>query len=148
VQTGLLSYVPRIWDNDPCGETAAAEILHPYGIAGLGGEVIEAAIGTAAHEAAIRAAYPERVNAAANEGFVYLCPIRTSVPNACMVGIARLRYRPHTTRTGAWVAELESSSPEIAPNLPKRSPSAVTHGSKCKSSFRSSLITAKRTIEP
>lgn len=114
VQTGLLLYVPHLWDNDPtAGELAASEILHPYSMAGYGGEAIEVDIGRAAHEAGLRMAYEEKVTAAAYEGFHYLCPVRSSIPNACMVGVARLRYRPHTSRTGAWMTRLVESGPAI-----------------------------------
>ena len=112
-RTGLLSYVPHLWDNDPEAPSTAAEIIHPYGITGHGGEPCELEIGEAAHEAAIRMAYAERVTAAEDEGFRYLCPVRSSIPNACMIGVARLRYRPHTKRTGAWITELESTAPAI-----------------------------------
>lgn len=113
-QTGLLSYIPHIWDNDPTtGDMAAAEILHPYGMAGYGGEAIEMEIGRAAHEAGRRMAYAEKVAAAEYDGFHYLCPIRSSIPNACMVGVARLRYRPHTSRTGAWMTRLRETSPTL-----------------------------------
>jgi hypothetical protein len=114
LQTGLLSYVPHVWDNDPTtGEMAPSEILHPYGMAGYGGEAIEMEIGRAAHEAGLRMAYAEKVAAAEYEGFSYLCPIRSSIANACMVGVARLRYRPHTSRTGAWMKRLLELSPAI-----------------------------------
>jgi hypothetical protein len=80
---------------------------------GYGGESIELEIGRAAHEAGLRMAYEERVTNASYEGFRYLCPVRSSIPNACMVGVARLRYRPHTSRTGAWMTRLLESGPGI-----------------------------------
>jgi hypothetical protein len=114
METGLLSYVPHLWDNDPTtSEMTASEILHPYGMTGYGGESIELEIGQAAHEAGLRMAFEERVTNASYEGFRYLCPVRSAVPNACMVGVARLRYRPHTSRTGAWMTRLLESGPAI-----------------------------------
>jgi hypothetical protein len=112
LQTSVLSYVPHVWDNDP-SEGGAAEILYPYGMACYGGEAIEVEIGRAAHEAGLRMAYEEKVTAASYEGFHYLCPVRSSIPNACMVGVARLRYRPHTSRTGAWMTRLQESGPAL-----------------------------------
>lgn len=118
VETGLLSYVPHLWDNDPeKGQIAAAEILLPYGISGSGGEAVEMAIGRAAHQAALRAAYPEKARAAAQEGFVHLCPVRSTIPHVCMVGVARLRYRPHTTRTGTWITRLKESGADLLREL-------------------------------
>jgi hypothetical protein len=110
-QTGLLTYVPHLWDNDPStGIDVQAEILHPYGLTGA--EDIERKIASAAHGAAMRVIIPGKVEAAFNEGFSLLCPVRSSIPNVCMVGVARLRYRPHTTRTGAWIENLNESGAE------------------------------------
>lgn len=109
---GLLSYVPHVWDNDP--SKGVAEIVYPHG--GLyvnqypGAEQAEVDIGLAAQIAALRAAHRERVEAAEKDGFTLLGPVSTSIPNACMVGVARLRYRPHTSRTGAWASRLGESS--------------------------------------
>jgi hypothetical protein len=100
---GLLSFVPHLWDGPPGeGKMGTAEIVHPYGIAGVGGEPIEIQIGSAAHKAVLSLAYSERLQAAASEGFRHFCPVRSALPNVQLVGVGRLRYRPHTRRTGAW----------------------------------------------
>jgi hypothetical protein len=39
------------------------------------------------------------------------CPVLRTRPNAQMIGVWRLTYRPHTKRTAAWFAELQSSAP-------------------------------------
>jgi hypothetical protein len=95
--SGLLSFVPHIWERDH----EQSEILFPYGV-GDGAEQIEREIAASAHATAERLAFPERVAAAAKEGFNLLAPIRASCPDACMIGIPRLRYRPKTKRTGDW----------------------------------------------
>jgi hypothetical protein len=102
---GLLSFIPHIFEND----SPEAEIHHPYGMGGKGDEPIETEIGTAADMAA-RAMCPEWViENAENEGFEYFCPVSRSMPNIEMIGVARLRYRPHTRRTAAWYAQLQQS---------------------------------------
>jgi hypothetical protein len=33
---------------------------------------------------------------AINDGFYYFAPVKNTLPNVQMVGVARLHYRPHT----------------------------------------------------
>jgi hypothetical protein len=100
---GLLSFVPHIFEND----SPESEIHHPYGIGTKGEEPIETEIGDAA-EMAARAMCPEwMIENAENEGFEHFCPISRTMPNIQMIGVARLRYRPHTSRTAAWYAQLQ-----------------------------------------
>ena len=106
--SGLLSFVPHIWERDH----EQSEILFPYGV-GDGAEQIEREIAASAHATAERLAFPERVAAAAKEGFNLLAPIRASCPDACMIGIARLRYRPKTKRTGDWYGDLQRQGSTI-----------------------------------
>ena len=100
---GLLSFIPHIFEND----SPEAEIHHPYGVGTQGEEPIETEIGEAA-ELAARAMCPEwMIEHAENEGFEHFCPASQTMPNIEMVGVARLRYRPHTSRTAAWYAQLQ-----------------------------------------
>ena len=101
---GLIGFVPHLFEND----TPQAEVVHPYGIGCNGEEPIEREIGEAADAAgremaAFRAEHGER------EGFEYFCPVARTLPEVKLVGVARLRYRPQTRRTGAWYAQLEES---------------------------------------
>ena len=41
-----------------------------------------------------------------NNTLGYLAPVARDYPDVQMVGIARLRYRPHTGRTGEWRSRL------------------------------------------
>ena len=43
----------------------------------------------------------------------YLAPVARDYPEVQMVGIARLRYRPHTGRTGEWRARLDEKLPGL-----------------------------------
>jgi hypothetical protein len=100
---GLLSFIPHLFEND----SPDAEIHHPYGIGTKGEDPIETEIGEAA-EAAARAMCPEWIiENAENEGFEYFCPVSRTMPNIEMIGVARLLYRPHTSRTAAWYAQLQ-----------------------------------------
>jgi hypothetical protein len=101
---GLLGFVPHLWDN----ETEQAEIIHPYGANGEG-EALEIAIGDAAHQAA-SAMLGDRCDEYIGD---HLAPVKRSIKNVCMIGVARLRYRPQTKRTAAWFAELNESGAEF-----------------------------------
>ncbi len=104
---GLLSFVPHIFEND----TDAAEPIHVYGIGGRAEAPIEREIGSAAHEAGSAMCLPTKPEKAMGDGFHYFCPVLRTKPSAQMIGVARLTYRPHTKRTGAWFAELQQSGP-------------------------------------
>jgi hypothetical protein len=104
-QMGLLTFVPHIFESD----IPSAEMQHPYGIGTKGEEPIEAEIGAAA-DAAARVMCPEwMVSQAEEEGYEHFCPVLRTQPNTQMIGVARLRYRPHTSRTAAWFAQLQQS---------------------------------------
>jgi hypothetical protein len=104
---GLLSYVPHIFEND----TDTAEPIHPYGLGATAEEPIEQDIGAAADRAARAMCLPSKLEAAEDDGFKHFCPILRSKPSAQMVGVARLKYRPHTRRTAAWQAQLHEAAP-------------------------------------
>jgi hypothetical protein len=105
---GLVTIVPYLFENS----TSEAEPIHPYGTGAKGHEEFENAIGAAARLAA-EAMVPEwQLN---NEDLSDLlwCPVPKTLPDVRMVGIARLLYRPHTSRTAAWYSRLGESA-EIA----------------------------------
>jgi hypothetical protein len=105
-KNGLLTFVPHLWDHD----SRQAEIVHPYGIDGIGGEQIEIDLGNAAHSAAEEMALECKVREAEEEDYIYLAPVKNTLPNVQMIGVARLTYRPHTRRTGDWFRELNESA--------------------------------------
>src|ERR1019366_7571209 len=93
VTQGLLTYVPHLWEN----ESDEAELLHGYGTC-EGGEPMEVEMGRAAHRAALAMVPEFKLRDAIAEGFSDLAPVANTFPNVQMVGVPRLRYRPHTTR--------------------------------------------------
>lgn len=103
---GLLSFVPHLWESD----SAQAEIIHPYGIKGIGGEPIEINLGDAAHRAGLFMGSEYQIQQAINEGYRHFAPIKKQYPNVQLFGMARLTYRPHTKRTSDWYAELQGAS--------------------------------------
>lgn len=103
---GLLGYVPHLFENS----TPQAEIIHPYGIGGGCEDAIDKQLADAADDAANAMCLPGPVENAINHGFVHFCPVVNTRPDVQMIGVARLRYRPHTQRTSAWYAELQSNA--------------------------------------
>lgn len=128
---GLVSFVPHLWDGEPGGGyMGQAEIIHPYGIAG-GGEDIEIEIANAAQSAAERVCYPDKLERAEVDGFVHLCPVRATIPDVQMIGVARLRYRPKTKRTGAWFANLHAEGREFVNSFDLISPDSSKQHRAC-----------------
>jgi len=105
---GLLRFVPHLWESDP----KQSEVLHAYGIEDVGGETLEVDLGGAAHAAAEAMVPDWKTESACEEGYIHLAPVKDSIPNVQMVGVARLTYRPHTKRTAQWFAELHRSAPD------------------------------------
>jgi len=97
VDLGLVEWVPYVFDSDD----DEAEPIHPYGI-GLS-ESIEDQIGRTASSAA-----ETLLEGCKSENYAsHLLPMRRHFEKVSMFGIARLRYRPHTSATAAWWAELQ-----------------------------------------
>jgi hypothetical protein len=96
---GLLEWVPHLFDSN----LEQAESIHPYGIGN--GDCLEDRLGTAAHEAGIALLTEGQADRAIEEGF-HLAPVPHHIAQVQMIGVARLRYRPHTKLTAAWWAEL------------------------------------------
>lgn len=102
----LIAFIPYLIENG----TSQAEILHPVGVGIFGEHAIEREIGDAAKAAALVMIFKPTVENAVMDGFTIFCPVLNIYPQAQMVGIARLLYRPHTRRTAAWYAELHEKS--------------------------------------
>jgi hypothetical protein len=84
-------------DND------AAEVVHPYAIGN--GEADERALTTSAKTAAETLLTPGQIEWTQARGLHLLPAPAHQLPNVQLVGIARLRYRPHTKATAAWFAK-------------------------------------------
>jgi hypothetical protein len=125
----LLSFVPHILEHD----TDEAQPMHPYGVGGAAEVAVESQIAEAADIAGRAMCLRERVyEAEAYHNCEHFCPVANTLPKVQMVGIARLTYRPHTKRTGAWFAELNSMAPgwiEIYQQLARKANDiAARHG--------------------
>ncbi len=106
---GLVTFVPHLWENG----SDNAEVIHAYGVDGAG-EPLEWEIGRAAHQAAL-AMIPEfKAETAMKEGFCHFAPVKRTLPDVQMIGVARLRYRPHTSRTREWYTYLAKNGPVLA----------------------------------
>ena len=101
VSLGLIEWLPHLMESSD----EEAEIIHPYGTGGS--DVLEDRLGEMAHEAAWALMTDRQRDWTENEGYNMLVPVPSHVQNVQMIGIARLRYRPHTKLTGAWRAELD-----------------------------------------
>src|SRR5713226_1194929 len=98
---GLIEWVPHLFESDEL----SAEIIHPVGLAGSAS--LEDRLGLAAHNAG-RAMLTDGQREWAAEKGLWLAPVPRHVANVQMIGIARLRYRPHTRVTAAWWADLNA----------------------------------------
>jgi hypothetical protein len=92
------------------GDDPEAEIIHPYGV--NGGEAAERELAHVAHEAAVAMMSDEQLWRAEVEGYPHLVPVRKHIAKAPLVEIFRLRYRPHTSATAAWYAQMKESVAE------------------------------------
>jgi hypothetical protein len=99
VGLGLVEVVGHIIEAD----NDNAEIVHPYAIGN--GEADERAITTSAQTAAETLLTPGQIEWAQARGLHLLPAPAHQLPNVQLVGIARLRYRPHTKATAAWFAK-------------------------------------------
>lgn len=83
-------------------DTAEGEIFHPMALEGTGLEV-EREVRRAAEAAVWRMATPEQLDWAEGRGVAALAPVARHIEGVQMLGIARLRYRPRTNRTRAFM---------------------------------------------
>jgi hypothetical protein len=105
---GLFEYVGHLIESD----THEAEIIHPYTL--TRGLPIERELTLAGHEAASGMVTEAQLEISYKklEGYPLLVPLHSHFVNAQLVGIPRLRYRPHTKLTAAWYANTMSQCDE------------------------------------
>jgi hypothetical protein len=99
VGLGLVELVGHVIEAD----NDIAEIVHPYAMGN--GEADERALTTSAQTAAETLLTPGQIEWAKARGLHLLPAPAHQLPNVQLVGIARLRYRPHTKATAAWFAK-------------------------------------------
>lgn len=100
IALGLVEWIPYLYES----ENDNAEPIHPYGTGST--DSIEDRLGAAALAAA-EAMVPDW-KLEQLEPSLLLVPVLRHRANVTMIGIARLRYRPHTRATSAWWAELHT----------------------------------------
>lgn len=101
---GLFEWMPYLVES----ADKSGEIIHPVGLAGFEG--IEDRLGRAANDAGRAMVTEGQRNWASENGFTLLVPVPRHIENVQVVGIARLRYRPHTAMTAAWWAQLNENA--------------------------------------
>jgi hypothetical protein len=95
---GLIEWVPHLVESDE----PDAEIIHAIATTGSGS--LEYRIGLAAEEAGRAMLNDQQLQYVDSVG-PRLVPVLRHLANVQMIGIARLRYRPHTALTAAWWQE-------------------------------------------
>jgi len=101
---GLIEWVPHLVES---GEESR-EIIHPVGMGRS--DSIEDRLRRAAHEASRALITEGQYDWAVEKGIDRLAPVPRHIANVQMIGIARLRYRPHTRMTAAWWADLNANA--------------------------------------
>lgn len=96
---GLMNFIPHVFESNK----PEAEMLHAYATERDAGEDWEHSVADAAHAAALVNLEPVYRDWAA-ENDVRLLPVPSHISNVAVIGIARLRYRPKTRMTAAWLA--------------------------------------------
>jgi hypothetical protein len=91
---GLVELVAHLVHAD----TAEGEVIHPMALEGTG-LAVERDVRRAAEAAARSMITPGQLDWAEGEGVVVFAPVLRHIEEAALVGIARLRYRPRTSRT-------------------------------------------------
>jgi hypothetical protein len=101
VDLGLREWIAHLFESDkPDGE-----IIHAVGIAGS--DSLEDRIGMAAEKAGLAMLNDQQRQYVDSHG-PRLVPVLRHLSNVQMIGIARLRYRPHTKLTAAWWKHLHA----------------------------------------
>jgi hypothetical protein len=104
VDLGLVELVPHLIESD----SPDAEIIHAYGVGGT--DEVEDRLGDAVRHVADSMLTDEQAERANQEGFSYFAPIKRHIRKIEMIGVARLRYRPHTSKTAAWWADINDAA--------------------------------------
>jgi hypothetical protein len=106
---GLIEWMPHLFE----GDKPDSEIIHAYGSDWTeeGLKNPENAVGRAAHLAGQAMGYKPDMS-----GDQYLAPITRGYPDVQMIGVARLRYRPHTGHTAQWWKLTQTRLPEFIKN--------------------------------
>lgn len=92
-RAGLIELVPHLVEAD----TKDAEIISPMAL--NSGEPGEQAIGASAVRAGRLMTAPWF-----NDPDAFVVPVPAVRPNVQLIGVARMRYRPHTSKTAEWLA--------------------------------------------
>ena len=132
---GLVQFVGHLMTSDgPTGE-----MLHPMALPGTG-LPIEVALAEAATEAGVALVTERQASFAfMHKNVEVLAPVKRHIENVQMVGVARLRYRPRTSRTLAffareaeWTEALDQLRSIAAgqPEAPSRAPCNIKEGSR------------------
>jgi hypothetical protein len=107
---GLLAFIPHLFANsDP-----DTEPVHTLGATWQGAEPEEELIRNAAIAAGKAMLQPGQVDQAKADDFFILIPAPHYHEDTQVIGLLRLRFRPHTAATARWYAELVSKAPEWA----------------------------------
>jgi len=88
-----------------------AEIIHPFPIGD--GEFAERELALSATKATRGMITDGQFNWANENGYSHIVPVQKHIANVTMVGIYRLKYRPHTAATAAWYALMQQSASEF-----------------------------------
>jgi len=102
-RVGLFTFIPHAFESDD----PDAEILHA--ISDDSGEPWETELAAAAHEAGYSCLWPDKQRWV-EQTDIRLLPVRSHIKNLTIMGIARLRYRPRTRMTAAWVGKSKESA--------------------------------------
>jgi hypothetical protein len=102
---GLLVEVAHLVENS----LHECEILHPCAHEERSGEPLERNIAAAADAAGQRMLGHQRIDRGVYNSEI-LVPVLAEFSDAQLVGIYRLRYRPHTAATAAWMRELQEGA--------------------------------------
>ncbi len=102
---GLLEFIPHVFESDK----PEAEMLHAFPIVHGACEPWEIETSTAAIAAGMACLTAAQREWAARQA-LYLLPAPSHITNLAVIGIARLRYRPHTRMTAAWFAKSKQQS--------------------------------------
>jgi hypothetical protein len=105
VDLGLVERVGMLLD----GDDDESEIIHPYAI--RGGEPAEHELAATAQMAARAMVTEGQLNWSVEQDY-HLVPVRKHIAKATVVEVFRLKYRPHTTATAAWFAQMHQTTAE------------------------------------